>query len=869
MVGIVSNTAALFAQRNLEAANSAQESSIARLSSGNAIVRASDDVAGLAVGTTLATTVSTLQTVLTSTAQASSLLSIADGGLQNIGDILQRQASLATQANSGSLSDNERSFLDQEFQNLVSEIDRLVENTNFNGVNLLDGAISGTNGLGTATGNATEDFSLNATADFNGSGALQGGGIVDNTVGNASGLTVVNSVETEAVAATGSFTLNGGTIGAGAAATQTITFTGTGTNGESINIGGQTFTFATNGDGSSITNIGLGTDATEAATNLVNAINSAAGQAALGNSVTAESTGGVVTLTAAANGTAGNAIAVADGGSFTNGSVDGANLAGGLDSDQISVNGENFTFVENGTASSGNTIEIGANNAETLQNIANALNDTGTNGGQGGARAANVGDFVFSATATTLTVTARNTGVANNGDVLAFTANDTTDTAVVTAVDVGLDATPGSTLGAAEVLNNDAATTFDASLQGGLSNLTAEFVAGSIGAADSFTANSVRFTVDVGGQTFESDLVALDNATVSGGAGTGNGLNGLGDVVGAGAIRFFQAGQSAGADANAGFTLTLNGSATEINDQTTAAALATSIQAELDAANVSLNQNRELSSFDTTAVTGTVLEGLDAQAVTLQSDNFLADGTFGNIGAFEVNVNNGTITTTIDDVEFTANLNNSDPTATNDDVTFAANVLSTDGRLVFESATADDGDQLILDLNAITRTATIDLGTEAQQQALESALNTAFDVGSSNGGLTFQVGTTADDAISLTLQDAGTQSIFLDDEGVAQTLDISTAEGAQQATEVVTNAINTITSLRATVGGLQSRFDFAASNIQSSIQNTEAARSSFLDTDVASESTAFATAQVQLQASVSVLAQANQLPQNLLELIRG
>ena len=108
MVGIISNSAALFAQKNLESASVQSESSIARLSSGNAIIRASDDVSGLAIGTTLATTVSTLRTVLTSTSQAGSLLSIADGGLQNVSDILARQKALATQDNTGTLSDNER-----------------------------------------------------------------------------------------------------------------------------------------------------------------------------------------------------------------------------------------------------------------------------------------------------------------------------------------------------------------------------------------------------------------------------------------------------------------------------------------------------------------------------------------------------------------------------------------------------------------------------------------------------------------------------------------------------------------------------------------------------------------------------------------
>ena len=73
-------------------------------------------MAGLSVGTILSTTISTLKTAQTSTSQAQSMLAIADGGLKNVGDILQRQKALAVQANTGSLSDNERGFLNQEFQ---------------------------------------------------------------------------------------------------------------------------------------------------------------------------------------------------------------------------------------------------------------------------------------------------------------------------------------------------------------------------------------------------------------------------------------------------------------------------------------------------------------------------------------------------------------------------------------------------------------------------------------------------------------------------------------------------------------------------------------------------------------------------------
>lgn len=185
MVGINSNIAAASATRNLGTANSVVSSSIAKLSSGNRIIKASDDVAGLAIGTSLASVVKTLQISLLNTQQATSVLSIADGALQQIGDILSRQKSLATQANSGSLGLTERGYLNQEFQALTSEIDRIVTATQFNGITLLNGSLgASTEGLST----------LAATVSFDTTAANLYSGTVGTSAVNSStlGLTISN-----------------------------------------------------------------------------------------------------------------------------------------------------------------------------------------------------------------------------------------------------------------------------------------------------------------------------------------------------------------------------------------------------------------------------------------------------------------------------------------------------------------------------------------------------------------------------------------------------------------------------------------------------------------------------------------------------
>ncbi len=139
---INTNIAAYFAQANIATASSSSSASVARLSSGNRIVKASDDVSALSTGTSLRTQVLALKTALTNASQGTSLLQVADGALSQVTEILQRQKAISLQAGSGSLTDTDRGYLDQEFQALSTEIDRLTGATNFNGVKLLNGSLS-------------------------------------------------------------------------------------------------------------------------------------------------------------------------------------------------------------------------------------------------------------------------------------------------------------------------------------------------------------------------------------------------------------------------------------------------------------------------------------------------------------------------------------------------------------------------------------------------------------------------------------------------------------------------------------------------------------------------------------------------------
>lgn len=153
MVGI-GNTRSLLSSVNNSNASNNTAAAAARLASGRRLTRASDDIAALAAGTSLNSQISALRASQGNLLQASSLLQVANGGLNQQLDILQRQRALSTQASSGQLNDAARAALNQEFQGLNTELARLANSTNFNGIGLLNGS----------TGGATSLVSSNAQA---------------------------------------------------------------------------------------------------------------------------------------------------------------------------------------------------------------------------------------------------------------------------------------------------------------------------------------------------------------------------------------------------------------------------------------------------------------------------------------------------------------------------------------------------------------------------------------------------------------------------------------------------------------------------------------------------------------------------------
>jgi flagellin len=136
------NVASINAQRSLMVNTSLLSKSLEKLSSGLRINRAGDDAAGLAISESLKSDIRALQQASRNAADGISMIQTAEGGLEEVSGILIRMRELAEQAATGTLGDDERTYLDSEFQQLILEVSRIADSTEFNGTKLLDGSIA-------------------------------------------------------------------------------------------------------------------------------------------------------------------------------------------------------------------------------------------------------------------------------------------------------------------------------------------------------------------------------------------------------------------------------------------------------------------------------------------------------------------------------------------------------------------------------------------------------------------------------------------------------------------------------------------------------------------------------------------------------
>lgn len=139
-IRINTNVPSLASQRTLNRTRLDLDTNLRKLASGERVSRAADDAAGLAISENLKAQIRSLNQVKRNAGDAIGLIQTAEGGLSEISSMIIRLRELAIQSSTDTLGDQERKFVNIEFQSLKDEIDRVAKSSEFNGTHLLDGS---------------------------------------------------------------------------------------------------------------------------------------------------------------------------------------------------------------------------------------------------------------------------------------------------------------------------------------------------------------------------------------------------------------------------------------------------------------------------------------------------------------------------------------------------------------------------------------------------------------------------------------------------------------------------------------------------------------------------------------------------------
>jgi flagellin len=205
---INTNIASLNAQRNLNSSQTALNTALQRLSSGLRINSAKDDAAGLAISERFTAQIRGLNQAARNANDGISLSQTAEGALGEVGNNLQRIRELAVQSSNATNSATDRAALQAEVAQLLSEIDRVADQTAFNGVKLLDGSFAGA--VFQVGANAGESITVSSITDAN----VAAIGSVSQATGAALSVAASGLTGFGTAIASGGVTVNGVNLGA-------------------------------------------------------------------------------------------------------------------------------------------------------------------------------------------------------------------------------------------------------------------------------------------------------------------------------------------------------------------------------------------------------------------------------------------------------------------------------------------------------------------------------------------------------------------------------------------------------------------------------------------------------------------------------
>ena len=756
------NIMAMNAYRNYNNNTSALSKNLEKLSSGYKINRAGDDAAGLAISEKMRAQITGLKAASKNVKDGVSLVKTAEGAMQEIHDMLNRMDYLATQSANGTY-DNEvdRLNLQKEVDALKSEIDRIADSANFNGIKLLDGSLSKD-----AAGASTKTQLMNITTSVTGATAgrvdAKAAGHVFNTNGKELGdKTKFDAYEITFKNAKGE--------------TKTITLVEAAVDG----IGGDTGADVANAlsgktGGLTLSTIGGGSEADLAEfrelfdiTGVTNAGAGAADQGIKIQAKDAASGAELVSLKVGSNATdpktaLGALAAPAEDQTATKAEAGGfaiefnaanAPAAG----DTVKIGDTTYEFVANAgdkpTTAGATAIVVGADAAGSTQNLVNQLKKDGYDVSvsknsntkliftdlsqisekQGGAQIESSSDKLL--------ITKQAAAKQVTEITIGGTTQQTANTLTVNYVDENGKAT-------SKTLNYAAAATNNAA-----GNATAMY-------------NAMKD---------DADLVKLFDIKDDGN----------------GKITITARGTGEGAGTFTGMTI----------GDTTATQAVTQTAGAYEGKTVEIKDGANLKAGDTVTVNGKTYEFTNDTSKPVGSGNIAI-----SLGA-----------------DGKKTMENLSKALTADGVTHSLD--TTTGKLTF-----NDKDHT--------------------------------PVG--EGGLTLQIGDTADKFNKLTVSvgDMHAKALGIGD------LTIANQDGAAEAIQKIKDAINTVSSTRGDLGAIQNRLEHTQNNLSVMTENIQDAEATIRDTDVADEMMAYTKNNILIQSAQAMLAQANQVPQGVLQLLQ-
>ena len=894
------NIMAMSAYRNYTNNVSAMKKNLEKLSSGYKINRAGDDAAGLAISEKMRAQISGLNAASKNVKDGISLVKTAEGAMQEVQDMLNRMVTLSTQSANGTY-DNEvdRANLQKEVDQLRAEINRIADSSNFNGIKLLDGSQEiKTSYTNLSSPSATQDLGFkiisdgqlgvdaqagvfsydlsqlkitvgggNAATNPNGIQNLAGGQVVsDPDWIEATGATVAASKVTVAMATSGSTAVASfGALAAG----DTV----------KITIDGTTYTFTAASAGATAGALGSATATSakfalggSAAANLQTALNSVlakkeAAAKAAGGSFTKYS----ATLTVGSTGAVNvSATAAEMKPRYVKGTPTSiAASVSGLASAAVSAFGSSASIGATAAAAlNGKTLTITAGS----QTVTVALASNAVTATMSGSAALAAVNAAIKAEVDALNATAKGSG--GNYNELNVTLDKTGKvTATTTPV----------TDNAPDASGSQAAGTYSLSFGG--KTITLRLKAGEYSGAD--LAKEIANAINTAGKASAAGsasgstasqimLLAGSNGTVTPGQG--------GDLFD---------GELAGAKITASF----NGSKLTITmDEPPKEQWDLDMTLKFDKGNG--NGGEQFKPTVDVEPVDSLTKREYAQATIDLSQLPIKDGYSIQLGKTTYTFAIGSdsrfknAANVVDLTDLTQKDIDGDGTGTSRGVIVAANRLS---KAAAANATFLVGSDTLGGISLTEKEGAIDYavnnlagdnneGTHGKGDGtIAGNAPTAGDEGETvdssysdwkglvkmgqasvtGDGLTLQIGDTSESYNQLVVNIGDIHTKALDIDGV----DISTQAGAQAAVNKIRDAINTVSSIRGTLGATQNRLEHTANNLSVMTENIQDAESTIRDTDIAEEMMSYTKNNILVQSAQAMLAQANQIPQGVLQLL--